>query len=502
MRSDTEGVKDIPRLREDKKLPRSNKKGGRAKGSASSSSGAVVSNAQDMQQGNQDTLRMIQTRPATSAPGPNTFQVSAGGFNYQLPQLDLLQEFNRGLQSAYANTASSSDQEQFPHLNDQMPDGRRLAKLMEPSDRAALVKETQDQGRAHKYLKLEAPSSSNSQENFKLGRLQNPPMKGSAKEQHFFDESGSFTPYPREADHLEELATGGKTRKDVWKVLDAVNRGEKPPNGFEAHEQLLMSVPTITNLSEVQRSPLMGASTNLEIANQAHTTGASASFSSAFGTSEERKLDTKRKRNSKKDDSEAENATKKKKKEQVTFNLPGTLSSTGTGAVHQFEAVENSIMNRELSDYAVKKKVKRAPEGAKVAEARNLAVFKKNALLSTYSERLKMTDIERAQNETSAEAREEATLMRLRSGLRRNSMPQMGLLRTGLRTLEKQTASSSGVSNADVRSPLDDAENDLDETYDPTMDVQEEEESEDESEWAKHVDDEIEDDEIEDEETQ
>jgi hypothetical protein len=366
--------------------------------------------------------------------------------------VELLQGFNRELKSAYAHTPSSSDKDRFPHLNSKGKKGRRRALLKAPSDRAALVAETKELGHGHRYAQLEAEldaeldtgldgeSLAKPSETYPLGRIQNPTRPALWKEQHYYDAGGSFTPYPREAEHLESLAADGKSTKDVWQALDAVNRGQRPSEAFRAHEQSLMSVPTITNISEVQRSPLMGAGANLEMANQAHALGEAASFQSAFGYTEERERPSRIKASS--------SATKKKAKpsrkpKPLLVNLPGSIHSTGSGAVHQFEAVEKAIESGDISDAAVRREVKRAHRGSNVAEARDLAVGKKDALLKTFGDRLQMTDISKAQEIEGDGGRETATLMRLQSGLRRNTMRQMGLLPYSLRTLAKRESDAS-----------------------------------------------------------
>jgi len=430
--------------------------------SSGSSSSAVSDALLEMQQtgGNQQALSMLSTVPATATPSANTFSVSSEGFQYQLPQAPLIQEFNRDLLSGYSHAPSASDRERFPHLN-QEESGRRSAELRDPSDRAALVKEARNQGRAHSYVRLDAASPTVPGKKHRLGRMQGKSQRGQEKEQHFYDNGGKFTPYPREADHLQSMTSSSTSRQDVWKALDAVNRGEQVPEGFEGHERELMSVPTITNLSEVQRSPLMGAASNMEIANQAHTSGTPRPFEEAFGNSEEREVKKKRKRKTEDDGSDSEDSKTK------AFNFPGSISSTGAGAVHQFQAVEDSIMRGEMSDESVSKRVKRAPEAGTVKEARDFAVKKKKALLNTFQDRLQMTDISYAQSEPTGEDREQATLMRLRSGLRRNALPQMGLLRGGLRTLEKSSASSSS-SSSEEKTPL--------EAFDPGEEVEFEDE--------------------------
>ncbi|WP_372632036.1 hypothetical protein [Cohnella sp.] len=427
----------MPGKSDEKKTKTSAKKSG----SSGSSSSAVSDALLEMQQtgGNQQALSMLSTVPSTETRSANTFSVSSEGFQYQLPQAPLIQEFNRDLLSGYSHAPSASDRERFPHLNLE-ESGRRSAELRDPSDRAALVKEARDQGRAHSYVRLDATSPSVRGKKHRLGRMQGKNQRGQQKEQHFYDAGGKFTPYPREAEHLQGMTSSSTSTQDVWKALDAVNRGEKVQEGFEGHERELMSVPTITNLSEVQRSPLLGAASNMEIANQAHTSGTPRPFEEAFGRSEEREAKKKRKRKTESEDSDSEDTKTK------AFNFPGSISSTGAGAVHQFQAVEDSIMRGEMSDDSVRKRVKRAPESGTVEEARGFAVKKKKALLATFQDRLQMTDISSAQQEPVGEDRELATLMRLRSGLRRNALPQMGLLRGGLRTLEKSSSSSSSSS--------------------------------------------------------
>ncbi len=455
-----------------------------AKKTASSASSSAVSDALlEMQRtgGNQQALSMIGTVPSASTPSANTFSVSSAGFQYQLPQAPLIQEFNRDLLSGYSHASSASDRERFPHLNRE-EDGRRLAELRDPSDRAALVKEARSQGRSHGYVRLDAASPSAREKKLRLGRIQGKNQRGQQKEQHFYDAGGKFTPYPREAEHLQGMTSPSTSTQDVWRALDAVNRGEKVPAGFEGHERELMSVPTITNLSEVQRSPLMGAASNMEIANQAHTTATPKSFEEAFGSSEEREVKKKKRKRKTEDPDDGDSRTK-------AFNLPGSISSTGAGAVHQFQAVEDSILRDELSDGPVRKRVKRAPEAGTVEEARGFAVKKKKALLDTFRDRLRMTDVASAQREPNESDRELATLMRLRSGLRRNAMPQMGLLRGGLRTLEKTTASTSSSAPADKLPP---------EAFDPGCEVDDddyipmpdEQEPDDESELAELEDEE------------
>jgi|GEM_PF-2698855 len=419
--------------------------------SSGSSSSAVSDALLEMQQtgGNQQALSMLSTVPTTATPSANAFSVSSGGFQYQLPQAPLIQEFNRDLLSGYSHAPSASDHEMFPHLN-QEESGRRSAELRDPSDRAALVKEARNQGRAHSYVRLDAASPTVPGKRHKLGRMQGKSQRGQQKEQHFYDAGGKFTPYPREAEHLDGMTSSSTSTQDVWRALDAVNRGEQAPEGFEGHERELMSVPTITNLSEVQRSPLMGAASNMEIANQAHTTGTPKSFEEGFGNSEEREVKKKRKRKTESADADSDSEDSKTK----AFNFPGSISSTGAGAVHQFQAVEDSIMRGEMSDESVSKRVKRAPEAGTVKEARDFALKKKKALLNTFQDRLQMTDISYAQSEPTVEDREQASLLRLRSGLRRNALPQMGLLRGGLRTLEKSSASSSS-SSSEEKTPLE-----------------------------------------------
>ncbi|MFC4599833.1 hypothetical protein [Cohnella hongkongensis] len=426
----------MPKINGDRKKRETGKK------TASSASSSAVGDALlEMQQtgGNQHALSMIQTVPSDAGPSPGMFSIGSGGFQYQLPQASLIQEFSRDLTSGYAQAPSASDRERFPHLNREEGD-RRLAELREPADRAALVKEARDQGRAHEYLRLTATSSRGRESALRLGRVQGTKKRGQQREQHFYDSGGKFTPYPREAEHLEGMTSPGTSTQKVWKALDAVNRGEAPPQGFESQERELMSVPVITNLSEVQRSPLMGAASNMEIANQAHTTGTPKSFEEAFGRSEEREVKKRKRKREKADSDEGDSKTK-------AFNFPGSISATGSGAVHQFQAVEDSLMRGELSEDAVRKRVRRAPEGSDVEEARRLAVGKQKALLGTFQDRLSMTDVSYAQGESVGADREMATLMRLRSGLRRNAMPQMGLL-PSLRTLEKQTASSSSSTSS------------------------------------------------------
>ena len=447
--------------------------------SSASSSSAVSDALLEMQQsgGNQQALGMLGTVPSTATPSANTFSVSSEGFQYQLPQAPLIQEFNRELLTGYSHAPSASDRELFPNLNRE-EDGRRLAELSAPSDRAALVKEARDQGHSHSYVRLDAASPSVRGKKHRLGRMQGKNQRGQQREQHFYDAGGKFTPYPREAEHLEDMTSSSTSTQEVWRALDAVNRGERVPEGFEGRERELMSVPTITNLSEVQRSPLMGAASNMEIANQAHTTGTPKPFEEAFGDSEEREVKKKRKRKTEDADSDSDELKTK------AFNFPGSISSTGAGAVHQFQAVEESIMKGEMSDEAVRKRVKRAPEAGTVEEARGFAVKKKKALLGTFQDRLQMTDVSYAQHEPSDEDRELATLMRLRSGLRRNAMTQMGLLRGGLRTLEKTTASASSSAPTD-KLPS--------EAFDPGYEVDdndfvpesnEQEPDDDESVWA------------------
>ncbi len=465
----------MPKKSDEKKKKMSAKK----PGSSASSSSAVGDALLEMQRigGNQQALSMLSTLPSTAKPSANTFSVSSEGFRYQLPQAPLVQEFNRDLLSGYSHAPSASDRELFPHLNRE-EDGRRSAELGAPSDRAALVKEARDQGRAHGYVRLDASSPSVRGKKHRLGRMQGKNQRGQQKEQHFYDAGGKFTPYPREAEHLRSMTSSSKGAQDVWRALDAVNRGEKVPEGFEGHERELMSVPTITNLSEVQRSPLMGAASNMEIANQAHTIGTPKPFEEAFGSSEEREVKKKRKRKTEDADSDSDESKTK------AFNFPGSISSTGAGAVHQFQAVEESIMKGEMSDESVRKRVKRAPEAGTVEEARGFAVKKKKTLLGTFQDRLQLTDVSSAQREPNEADRELATLMRLRSGLRRNAMPQMGLLRGGLRTLEKTTASASSSAPTVKLAP---------EAFDPGYEVDDddfipspdEEETDDESVFAE-----------------
>lgn len=442
---------------------------GKTSSPAQPSQQSAQSPALQLQQsvGNQATMGLImasappslpqqQLPQGPTGPGGGFFQTSAQGYDYQIPQAPFLQSVNRDLQASYGSAPSARDTEQFPHLN-LNPDGKRQAEIHEPSDRAALVKEAQDQKRAHGYVKLSTPSLFEPDQMQALGRIQNPPARQLRNEQHFYDASNSFTPYPREAEHLQKMADDGRSEREVWQALDAVGRGQRPPSSFRDEELALQSVPTITNISEVQRSPLMGAASNLEIANQAQRPDTPISFQTAFGQSDDRQVQKK----SKKKPGNAET-------KDVTFNLPGTISSTGSGAVHQFQAVEQSMMEGNMSDESVRKKVKRAPQGSNVEEARDLAIHKRDALLDTFEQRIQMTDIDQAQSFSSEKDRRDATMMRLYSGVDRNTKPQMGLMgHHNLRPLVRQDGPASAPLRPDE---IDDAiEEEADGYFDPPV---------------------------------
>ncbi|RED58537.1 hypothetical protein [Cohnella lupini] len=497
------------------RTPKDKKPGGEKKKSISPSSSATSDALLEMQSsvGNQAT-QMIQTNTTASQP-PGFFHFGSGGFNYQVPQIPMIQEFNRDLEGSFASAPSASDQESFPHLN-RMEGERRTAKLEEPSDRAALVKEAKNQGRAHKLMSLEAPSLFEPDETYKLGRIQGSANPFQKNEQHFYDASSSFTPYPREAEHLQEMATGEQTEQDVWRGLDASNRGERPPEAFADHERTLQSVPTIFNLAEVQRSKLMGASSNLEVANQAHTLGTPRSFEDEFGHTEKREMKKRKKKASDAgSDTDSDTASssktgkgkpsaKKKSKTDpdttsVDFNVPGSIAATGSGAVHQFQAVESSIMGGEMSDKSIREKVKRAPKGSNVEEARDLAVRKRDSLLRTFGERMQMTDVDFAQQEIEPADREAATMSRVRSGIRRNSMSQMGLLRGNLRTLEKKKKAEGMDVEEKVphsKDPLIDNESEVDEDFIPEVDSSDEKYEYDEENSSDEEEDIVADDDI------
>ncbi len=338
----------------------------------------------------------------------SSWSVGSGTNAFQIPQQPFLQGFREDVQNRYGAMQSASDPSAFPHLNQQRMDGedeRRHAQLQQPRDKAALVKQAQDQGRSHKYMTISNRSPSGSTQD--LGRIQSS-VPWAPREQHFYNTEGSFTPYPAEASHLQSMTGGETSTQDVWQALDSANRGEELPEEFTDQSQSLQSVPTIFNISEAQRSPLMSATSNMVISNQAQTTGTPQSFPQAFGR-----------------------ATKMGGK---NINLPGTIPATGSGAVHQFGAVESSLVGGDFSEESVRKNVKRGPSGMGVAKARDYAAQKRNDLIGAFGDRMGMTDVAYAQREGNEES-EEATRMRLQSGINRSSLPQMGLMRSGLRPL-------------------------------------------------------------------
>jgi hypothetical protein len=349
---------------------------------------------------------------AYGSDAPGHWNVISGPSTFSIPQVDFLQAYQQSLHSRYSHLPSASDEESYPHLNQTVEIGdreRRQAVITSPFDRALLVKQALDNKHSLPYVKLETPSFSSPDSTLDLGRISASPFPSGAREQHFYDSNGTFTPYPAEGQRLQSLATNGVTEQQVWQSLHSVSRGDAPVPQLMEHELELQSVPTIFNISETQRSHLMSASSDLEVANQAHTSEEPRDFRSAFGYSSK------------------------------NVNYPGTISATGSGAVHQFGAFETALMDGDLSDEAICENVTRAPKGMTLETARDLAVERRDNVLNTFGERMAMTDIEKAAELSDEEDREDAVSMRLMSGVNRSTLPQMGLMKYNLRPLLKQT---------------------------------------------------------------
>jgi hypothetical protein len=285
-----------------------------------------------------------------------------------------------------------------------MVDGKeRRQASVQPADRAPLVKEAQDQGRALPYVSLTTPSFANPNQQLDLGRISSSPFN--RNEQHYYNQNNGFTPYPQEAQTFQGMATGGVTEKQVWQSLHNVNMGQPPLPQMMQHEQELQSVPNIINLAETQRSPLMGALSNLEIANQAQKSGPASSFQQAFGQN------------------------------QGGVNLPGTIAATGAGAVHQFSAFERSLLENDIGDENIQRKVTRAPKKVPIAKARRMATKRRDNILDSMNDRFRMTNLKMAMKMKKPNDRRDAMYMRLLSAAKRNSMGPMGLSRYNFRSL-------------------------------------------------------------------
>lgn len=342
------------------------------------------------------------------------FSHVSGGNTYTFPARDFLQDVRQDLDMRYQHTPSASDSMQFPHLNQQTSINgrdRRLADIQSPQDRSALVSEAHQQGRTHGYVALQTNGTDQ-------GRISASPFPSGRREQHYYDPSSTFTPYPQEAQHLQGLASRIQdeneemgpidARQQVYQSLDAVNRGR--PSGMEDESQL-QSVPLIINLAEVQRSHLMGYSSNLELANQAQMSNPDP-FSQVFGTSVQRG--------------------------GHNVNLPGTMSATGTGAVHRFDAIDESLEADEFTREGVQSRITRAPQGLTLPQNRNLVEQNRQNLMGTFQQRFDMTDTGYAQEQFSDdESREAATRARLRSSADRSALGQMGLSRYNYRPLTR-----------------------------------------------------------------
>jgi hypothetical protein len=203
------------------------------------------------------------------------------------------------------------------------------------------------------------------------------------------------------------MATGDVSQQQVWQSLHNVSLGRAPLPQLMQHDQELRSVPTIINLAETQRSPLMGALSNLEIANQAQTYEPTIPLTQAFG------------------------------QRRGEVNYPGTIASTGSGAVHQFDAFATALSQGNISDEAIQANVRRAPQGMSVETARSLATERRDNVLNTVQQRFDMTDIDQAMRIEDQRDREDAVYGRLLSGVSRNSMAQMGLSRYNFRSLTR-----------------------------------------------------------------
>jgi hypothetical protein len=346
------------------------------------------------------------------SPTPGHWNLTSGPSMFSIPQVGFLQSYQQSLGERYSHMPSASDEESYPHLNQTVEIGdreRRHAVITSPFDRALLVKQALDNKHSLPYVKLETSSFSSPDTSLDLGRISASPFPSGAREQHFYDSHGTFTPYPAEGQHLQSLATDGVTKQQVWQSLHSVSRGEAPMEELMQHELELQSVPTIFNISETQRSHLMSASSNLEVTNQAHTSEEPLDFRSAFGYSSK------------------------------NVNYPGTISATGSGAVHQFGAFETALMEGDISDDAIRGNVIRAPKGMALETARDLAVERRDNVLNTFGQRMEMTDIEKAAELSDEEDREDAVSMRLTSGINRSTLPQMGLMKYNLRPLLKKT---------------------------------------------------------------
>jgi hypothetical protein len=316
----------------------------------------------------------------------------------------------------YDRVPSAADADRYPHLNSTTTVGtrqRRQAEIRGPEDRAALVSQAREQGRALPYVALSAASAAAAGTTHSLGRVSASPF-GAAREQHYYDSSGSFTPYPVEGQFLEGQAAAGAGRQNVWRDLHRVSTGGAPAT-LTAHERHLQSVPTILNVSEPQRSPLMAAASNLEVANQAQTTGTPRSFADAFGQA------------------------------RGTVNIPGTIAATGSGAVHQFDAVDNAIAAGDIGNASLQRRVTRAPQGMRLPQARNLTVRRRDNLLRTVRERIDMTDTDRAMQEPTRTGRDMAVRMRVRSGIDRAALRPMGLSRYDYRPLVRTAAAAPAM---------------------------------------------------------
>jgi len=345
--------------------------------------------------------------------GCGTFRRTVGGTPHTLPVAPLLRNVSQDLQTRYQHAPSAADEERFPHLNQEtVANGkrRRLADLQGPEDRAALVRQAQDNGRTHGYVALQHNGES-------MGRISASPFPSGRREQHYYNEHNSFTPYPQEGNNLQHMATAraaatgapaAQARREVYQALDAVNRGRPVPHGMGGQAHELQAIPTITNISEVQRNPLMGASSNLELANQAQTLADPQPFSTTFG------------------------------RPRRTLNLPGTMSATGSGAVHRFDALQTALDSNNFTQEGVQSQISRAPstthDSMPMPEARALAEQTRQNVVATFRNRLDMTDVDHAQTLPPG-AREEATRMRFHSSISRNILPQMGLQPHNLRPL-------------------------------------------------------------------
>lgn len=341
------------------------------------------------------------------------YVLQSGEMDAPEPDVPFLQSVREDLQARYAHAPSAADPQAFPHLNQRATINgteRRQANIQGPQDHAALVAEAQRQGHAHRYISLQANGEG-------MGRISASPF-GPRTEQHYRDAHNTMTSYPQEASQLQSHAAeitsaanpAPQARRQVYQALDSAARGLPPPPALRDSGASLRSIPLLTNVSEAQRSPLMAAASNLEIANQAQSENP-IPFREAFGHS------VSRGRN--------------------TVNMPGTIVSTGSGAVHRFAAVEGALSQNQFTPQSVQDRIQRGPRGSTTAEARRLGVGTRENLVNTIRRRFDITDVSRALQEPDPEGRQMAVDMRLRSAVNRNTLPQLGLMRHNLRPLRR-----------------------------------------------------------------